>query len=88
MIKNNTLVIVRTYTAGVHYGTLSAREGKEVLLTNARRIWSWKGALSLNEIAMQGVDLPNSRISIPTDSILLTEAIEILTISSESNLPL
>ena len=32
-------VIVRTYSAGVHFGYLVAREGKEVRLTRSRRIW-------------------------------------------------
>ena len=34
-------VIVRTYSAGVHAGTLASQAGKEVTLTNARRIWLW-----------------------------------------------
>ena len=32
-------VIVRTYSAGVFAGNLVRREGKEVELANARRIW-------------------------------------------------
>lgn len=35
-------VVVRTYSAGVHVGTLSEREGKEVMLVDARRIWRWR----------------------------------------------
>jgi hypothetical protein len=42
-------VIVRTYSAGVHFGRLVARRGKEVDLADARRIWFWKGANTLNE---------------------------------------
>lgn len=34
-------VIVRTYSAGVHFGTLESRNGKEVVLKDARRIWDW-----------------------------------------------
>ena len=47
-------VIVRTYSAGVHFGELVSREGKEVVLQNAKRIWSWKGANTLHEIAVRG----------------------------------
>ena len=53
-------VIVRTYSAGVHAGILAARDGKEVLLTNSRRIWSWEPATpesgSLSGIAVDGVE--------------------------------
>ena len=31
--------MVRTYSAGVFFGTLKERNGKEVVLTDARRIW-------------------------------------------------
>ena len=47
-------VLVRTYSAGVHVGTLGARSGDEVELTNARRIWRWKGGNTLHEIALHG----------------------------------
>ena len=70
-------VVVRTYSAGVHVGELVRREGKEVELTFARRIWSWKGANTLHEIALGGV-AAGSKVSEPVDSIVLTEAIEII----------
>lgn len=70
-------VVVRTYSAGVHVGTLAKRDGKEVTLTDARRIWSWKGANTLHEIAAAGV-AKGSRISEPAQEVLLTEAIEII----------
>jgi len=72
----NKPVIVRTYSAGVHYGILQSREGKEVTLTNARRIWSWQGRNTLHEIALNGIG-KGSRVSEQVPSILLTEAIEI-----------
>jgi hypothetical protein len=77
-------VIVRTYSAGVHFGYLESREGKEVTLSNARRIWRWQGAYTLNEIATKGLDVNYSKISVPVQSIVLTEAIEIISVSSEA----
>lgn len=85
-MKKGTQVLIRTYSAGVHFGTLESREGQEVHLKNARRLWSWSGALSLSEIAMKGVDIKNSKISVPVDEILLTQAIEIIPFSKNSNL--
>lgn len=70
-------VIVRTYSAGVHFGYLVSREGKEVALERSRRIWSWHGANSLSEIAAIGLDSKKSRVGVPV-SIVLTEAIEII----------
>ena len=75
-----TYVVVRTYTAGVHVGTLAAQSGKEVSLVGARRIWSWKGANTLHEIAQHGVG-PGSRVSEPVERIDLTEAIEVIACS-------
>lgn len=80
-------VLIRTYSAGVHFGTLIERNGKEVHLKNARRLWSWQGALSLSEVAMKGIDVKNSKISVPVDEIIITEAIEIIPVSKNSNLP-
>jgi len=53
--KEAPYVVVRTYSAGVHCGELSARRGKEVDLVNAKRIWRLNGANTLNEIANHGV---------------------------------
>jgi len=80
-------VIVRTYSAGVHFGYLVRREGKEVTLERSRRIWRWTGANTLSEIATAGVDVANSKIAEPV-TITLTEAIEIIecTPAAASNL--
>lgn len=72
-------VIVRTYSAGVHAGTLASKKGKEVVLTNARRIWYWSGAASLSQLAVDGTSEPNKcKFPVSVGSILLTEAIEII----------
>lgn len=76
-------VLVRTYSAGVHYGYLKSRDGKEVVLENARRIWRWFGAWTLNEIATAGLDQKKSKIAAPVSSIVLTEAIEIIDVTAE-----
>lgn len=70
-------VIVRTFSAGVHCGTLVSRDGREVVLKDARRIWRWNGANTLNELALRGA-AENSRISEPVAEILVTEAIEVI----------
>lgn len=70
-------VLVRTQGAGVHFGYLAFREGSEVRLTKARRIWYWKGANTLSEIATSGLCVASSKVATPVD-ITLTGAIEII----------
>ena len=72
-------MIVRTYYAGVHAGILKSRDGKEVILENARRLWYWDGAASLSQLAIDGTSKPNScKFPEALPEILLTEAIEII----------
>ena len=71
--------IIRTYSAGVHAGYLKERNGKEVTLINARRIWYWSGAFTLSAIAVDGVSKPDEcKFSCIVPKITLTEAIEII----------
>lgn len=70
-------VIVRTYSAGVHFGYLVKRDGKEVTLERSRRLWRWFGAWTLSEVATSGVDVSKSKIGAPT-SVVLIEAVEII----------
>ena len=76
-------VVIRTYSAGVHCGVLLSREGKEVELSDARRIWYWSGANSLSQASVDGV-AEESRISVAVPSIVLTEAIEIIECSDKA----
>ena len=73
-------VLVRTYSAGVHFGYHVSREGKEVVLEKSRRIWRWFGAWTLNEIAATGLDSKQSKVAAPVN-ITLTEAIEIIDVT-------
>jgi hypothetical protein len=78
-------VIARTNSAGVFAGVLESKEGKEVKLTDARRIWYWSGAASLSQLAMEGTKDPdNCKFPCPVTSVVLTEAIEILECSQQA----
>jgi hypothetical protein len=46
--------IIRARDAGVHYGTVEAVDGRAVVLTDARRIWRWRGAATLSDVALTG----------------------------------
>lgn len=75
-------VIVRTYSAGVFAGELESRNGKEVVMTNARRLWYWDGAASLSQMATTGTSKPeNCKFPVAVARVELTEAIEILDVT-------
>ncbi len=77
--SSGNYVVVRTYSAGVHAGYLESQDGKEVVLRNTRRLWYWKGAASLSQIAGSGISEPGEcKFPAPIDKIILTEAIEII----------
>ena len=75
--------VIRTYSAGVHIGTLKAVKGSEIILSDARRIFYWNGAFTLSELSVNGVS-ENSKLSIPVEEIKLTE-IEILPCTTEQS---
>lgn len=79
-------VIVRCRDAGVHAGVLESHNGRECVLTEARRMWSWKVRGSgdfLNAIALSGVH-EDSKLSAETPRIHLTENCEIIQCSEEA----
>jgi hypothetical protein len=82
-------VICRTYSAGVFAGYLKKREGQEVTLIKARRLWYWDGAASLSQAANEGFSKPqNCKFPAEVEEVLLLNAIEILptTIKAEKNI--
>ena len=78
-------VIVRTYSAGVWFGTLSEKSGAEVILASARRMWFWKAkeSISLSACALYGIAQKESKIVAPVPSVWL-EAIEIMPCSESA----
>ena len=78
-MSDSNYYIVRTYSAGVFAGEIESRNGKEVIMNNARRLWYWDGAASLSQLAMEGVSKPeNCKFPCEVNRIILLEAIEIL----------
>jgi hypothetical protein len=75
--------IIRCYASGVHFGTVAAHEGRQVTLTNARRLWRWhtggkdKG-VSLSAVAITGIDARRSIVEPPLAEIVLLDALEII----------
>jgi hypothetical protein len=70
-------VVVRSHLAGVHFGRLVRREGDRVVLREARRAWSWQGALSVSELAVRGPG-KGSKICVTVARVVVFGAIEII----------
>lgn len=73
------LCMVRTYSAGVHFGKVKYHKEKEVVLTDSYRVHYWDGACSLSQLSMEGSKKRDKcRIAIPVSEIYLNGAIEII----------
>jgi len=71
--------IVRTYSAGVFAGNLVEQDGKCGTVKNAIRLWYWKGAASLSQLAAEGVRCPKEcKFAMPVAEVRLTEIIEVI----------
>lgn len=76
-------VILRTYSAGVFYGDIVARRGREVDMENVIRLWQWSGACSLSQLAVDGTSNPGEcKFSVAVSKETLLEGIEILDTSN------
>lgn len=72
----NRRCLIRTYSAGVHIGTVVAALGGEVHLKDALRLWQWSGGgLSLSAVATAGIK--GGRLN-RTPEVYLTNAIEFI----------
>lgn len=74
-------VLIRTYSAGVFFGTLSdvSENGKSVELKIATRVWRWSGAASLSQMSQEGVSNPSGcKFAVPVEEVQITEVIEII----------
>ncbi len=78
------ICLIRTYSAGIHIGEVTAQNGTEIDLVNARRLWSWNGAFTLSEVSQNGIDSKNSRMSMSVSEIRLNQSIEIIPCSAKA----
>jgi hypothetical protein len=75
--------MIRTYSAGVHFGTVVSKTGQNVVLKDAHRVHYWAKACSLSQLSMEGdKDINNARISVRVDSIELDQVIEVCPLAS------
>lgn len=78
----NKFYIIRTYSAGVFFGNIKSLKGTECVVTNCRRLWSWAGAASLSQLAIDGTKNPNGCKFTMTitdeDGVYLPQSVEVI----------
>ena len=80
--SDSTYCVIRSTTAGVFVGNIEKRSGGEVEIANCRRIWFWKGAASLSELATYGVKCPKEcKFSVIVPRQIVREIVEIIPVS-------
>lgn len=75
-------VIVRSYGAGIFFGTLNETEKCEdkwtVELLNSRRIWYWEGACSITQLAVDGTKNPSGcKFTVIEPSVIVSGVVEL-----------
>ena len=81
--------MVRGDRSGVCYGDRTNRDGREVTISNVRRLWYWDGAASLSQLAAEGVKKPgNCKFTMTVSTITILDAIELLpcTVDAEKSI--
>lgn len=77
--------IIRSQSAGVFAAQLNEIDDSTVRLTNARRLWYWKGAASLSELSQEGVSEPEScKFPTPIPELIVFGVIEIIPCSEKA----
>ena len=80
---DNRYYIIRADRAGVFAGNIKERNGSEVTLTNARRLWYWAGAATLSQMAVGGVKRPKEcKFTVAVNEITILGVVEIIPCSS------
>ena len=77
--------IVRGDRSVVYAGVLKARQDREAVLTDARKIYYWKGATCLAQLASEGTSKPDGcKFPAPVAEVVITDAIEVIPCTNQA----
>lgn len=77
--------IIRGDRSGVFFGEIAARNDREVVIRNCRRLWYWSGAASLSQLAVEGVKRPRQcKFTLTVDELTVLDAIELIPCSDDA----
>lgn len=75
--------LIRSYDAGVYFGTVRKVDGDIVLVKDVRNIWYWEGAACLSQIVNDGVR-DTSRISQVVKSMIIGNVCQIMPLEDKA----
>lgn len=79
--------IVRTENSGAFAAVVDQVDGDMVRLTSSRRLWYWRGAASLSELASRGTSKPSEcKFPASVDSMVVRGWIELIPVTEEAKL--
>jgi len=78
-------VIARCYAAGVHAGVVDSVDGDTAILSESRRLWSWKAqdGIALSGVAQHGIK-NDSKVDTANGLIYLTGVCELIPCSNDA----
>ena len=78
-MESKKFFIVRCDRSGVFFGEIAERNGREVTMRNARKLWAWYGACAVEQLAVDGTKQPNDcKFTVTVPEIVVTDAIQSL----------
>lgn len=79
MNSNEKYYVIRGDRSGVFFGHIAKREGREVTISDCRRLWYWDGAASLSQLAAEGVKKPHKcKFTVTVQELTVLDAIELI----------
>ena len=82
-----TYVVVRAEKVGIFAGVLAwiSPTTAEVIIKECRRIWSWEGAETLSQLALEGTKKPEAcQFTVPTPCQLITCVLETIVCTAKA----
>ena len=71
--------IIRGDRSGVFFGEITSRVGQEVTIKNCRRLWYWKGAASISQLALEGTkNGRDCKFTVTVPELIILDAIELI----------
>ena len=84
-MKTPTYHIIRGDRSGVFFGQITAREGREVTIKDARCCWYWDGAATILQLAEDGTRAPgHCKFTLTVPEITILDAIELVPCSEKA----
>ena len=84
-IKKDQYYIVRTARAGLFFGKIKEIHPGSVTMTDVRKLWYWDGAAAVEQIALDGVSVPeNCKFTVTVQEMEIMEPLQVIPCTSKA----